>query len=150
MSTKFDPEKAQNLDDIEKQFAVKTVMHMQTHWGLLESRRGSELTLTKIDDEIYEHFKSTFPELDVSQKIDEDAMKSKEGKEKWRNFVNQYEDKVKDFNFGTMLRSSPKDEYGQDTTIFAVRMQFYAIEIARNKLGLNDWIYEEAQKSKAS
>jgi hypothetical protein len=22
-------------------------------------------------------------------------------------------------------------------------MQFYAIEIARNKLGLNDWIYEQ-------
>jgi hypothetical protein len=28
-------------------------------------------------------------------------------------------------------------------------MQFYAVEIARNKLGLNDWIYEQAQKEKA-
>lgn len=25
-------------------------------------------------------------------------------------------------------------------------MQFYAIEIARNKNGLNDWIYEKNQK----
>lgn len=26
------------------------------------------------------------------------------------------------------------------------RMQFYAIEIARNRNGLNDWIYENNQK----
>jgi hypothetical protein len=28
-------------------------------------------------------------------------------------------------------------------------MQFYAVEIARNKAGLNDWIYEKAQAAKA-
>lgn len=28
-------------------------------------------------------------------------------------------------------------------------MQFYALEIARNRLGLNDWIYEKAQAEKA-
>lgn len=29
-------------------------------------------------------------------------------------------------------------------------MQFYAIEIARNRKGLNDWIYEKAQAEKAA
>jgi hypothetical protein len=28
-------------------------------------------------------------------------------------------------------------------------MQFYAIEIARNRNGLNDWIYENKQKEQA-
>jgi len=28
-------------------------------------------------------------------------------------------------------------------------MQFYAIEIARNRSGLNDWIYEDNQKEQA-
>jgi hypothetical protein len=28
-------------------------------------------------------------------------------------------------------------------------MQFYAIEIARNREGLNDWIYEAQQKEQA-
>lgn len=28
-------------------------------------------------------------------------------------------------------------------------MQFYAVEIVRNRAGLNDWIYEKAQKEKA-
>ncbi|KAI7081458.1 hypothetical protein KC352_g41325 [Hortaea werneckii] len=73
-------------------------------------------------------------------------MKSKEGKERWRNFINSYEKKIEDYNFGTMLRSNPSFEYGEKESIFAVRMQFYAIEIARNRAGLNDWVYEKAQK----
>lgn len=28
------------------------------------------------------------------------------------------------------------------------RMQFYAVEIARNKMGLNDWIYDQAHAIK--
>jgi hypothetical protein len=27
-------------------------------------------------------------------------------------------------------------------------MQFYAVEIARNRKGLNDWVYEKAQADK--
>ncbi|KAL2126817.1 hypothetical protein VTI74DRAFT_186 [Chaetomium olivicolor] len=145
----FNAEEADNLEDIEKQFAVKVVQHMQTYWSILEKVRGSSLRLTKIDDEIYDHLKRDFPEFDPAETIDEDKMKSKEGKERWRNFMMAYEKKVDDFNFGTMLRSNPKWEYGQDETIFVPRMQFYAIEIARNRLGLNDWIYEQAQKEKA-
>ncbi|KAL4804241.1 putative polysaccharide biosynthesis protein [Aspergillus unguis] len=150
MSKPFNPEEAQNLDDMEKQFAVKAVEHLMTYWSILEKVPGSQLRLTKIDDEIYEHFKAEFPEFDPAETIDEDKMKSKEGKEKWRNWINQYEKKVHDFNFGTMLRANPKTEYEQETTIFAMRMQFYAVEIARNKAGLNDWIYEKAQGKKVS
>ncbi|RDW81335.1 polysaccharide biosynthesis domain-containing protein [Aspergillus mulundensis] len=145
MSKPFDPEQAQNLDDMEKQFAVKAVEHLMTYWSILEKVPGSQLRLTKIDDEIYEHFKEEFPDFDPAATINEDEMKSKEGKEKWRNWINQYEKKVHDFNFGTMLRANPKTEYEQDNTIFAMRMQFYAIEIARNRAGLNDWVYEQAQ-----
>jgi hypothetical protein len=91
---------------------------MATYWSILEKRRGSKLRLTKIDDEIYEHFRRDFPEIDVSQTIDEDAMKSKEGKERWRKFIMAYEKRVDDYNFGTMLRSNPKFEYGERETIF--------------------------------
>lgn len=137
------------------------VQHMETYWKILEKVPGSKLRLTKIDDEIYEHLKKDFPEFDASATLNEDEMKSKEGKERWRKFISEYEHKVEDYNFGTMLRASPKTEYDQEGTIFAVRMQFYAIEIARsvcvaykipintdlnsNREGLNDWIYEKAQ-----
>ncbi|KAL8918629.1 MAG: hypothetical protein Q9172_005345 [Xanthocarpia lactea] len=140
----LNPDEAENFEDMEKQFAVKAVQHMATYWAILEKMKGSQLRLTKIDDEIYEHFKKDFPEFDPTETINEDTMKSKEGKERWRNFMMAYEKKIDDYNFGTMLRANPKYEYGEKETIFAMRMQFYAIEIARNRQGLNDWVYEQA------
>ena len=125
-----------------------------TYWSILEKVPGSQLRLTKMDNEIYESFMKEFPDFNPAETINEDEMKSKAGKEKWRNWINQYEGKIDDFNFGTMLRSNPKFEYEQETTIFgelracdrfprvamkieltvrdvAMRMQFYAVEIAR-------------------
>ena len=125
---------------------------MTTYWSILEKMRGSKLRLTRMDDEILQHLHESFPDFDPAETIDEDKMKSKDGKERWRNFVNVYEKgekKVEDFNFGTMLRRNPKFEYGEKETMFAVRMQFYAIEIARNRAGLNDWIYEQAHPEDA-
>lgn len=104
---------------------------METYWNILEKVPGTKLRLTKMDDEIYEHFKKEFPDFDAKATINEDEMKSKEGKERWRNFIMAYEKKVEDYNFGTMLRASPDIEYSQTGTIFAVRMQFYAVEIVR-------------------
>lgn len=144
----FDSEQAENLEDIEKQFAVKAVQHMTTYWGLLENVPGSKLKLTKLDDEIYEHLKRDFPEFDPEATINEDEMKSRRGKERWRNFMMAYEKKVDDYNFGTILRSNPKWEYGNEETIFVPRMQFYAVEIARNRNGLNDWIHEKHKSEK--
>ncbi|KAJ5949073.1 Protein PBDC1 [Penicillium verhagenii] len=147
MSKPFDPEEAENLEDMEKQFAVKAVEHLMTYWSILEKVKGSQLRLTKMDDEIYESFMKEFPDFDPAATINEDAMKSKAGKEKWRNWVNLFEKKVEDYNFGTIVRTRADAEYDQETTLFGVRMQFYAVEIARNRAGLNDWIYERSQKA---
>lgn len=91
---------------------------MSTYWSLLENMRGSKLRLTKMDDEIYDHLKRDFPEFDPKETINEDEMKSKTGKERWRKFMMAYEKKVDDFNFGTLLRINPKLEYGEKETIF--------------------------------
>lgn len=144
----FNAEDAANMEDMEKQFAVKVVQHMQTYWSILEKVKGSALRLTKMDDDIYAHLQEAFPEFDPAKTIDEDEMKSKTGKQRWRDFMMQYEKKIDDYNFGTMVRNNPKAEYDEDTTIFVPRMQFYAVEIARNKKGLNDWIYEQAHAIK--
>ncbi|KAJ7178138.1 DUF757-domain-containing protein [Mycena filopes] len=157
-SKPFDPNTAQNLMEIEKQFAVKAVEQAQTYWNLIEKVQPRELKLTKLDDEIYEHTLATFPELAENDhakllKLDEEAMKSAEGKERWRVFIESYKKKVKDYNFGSLIRTDARQEYGENNTIFVTRMQFYAIEIARNKLGLNDDAHElakvEAAKEKA-
>lgn len=98
---------------------------MSTYWAILEKMPGSKLRLTKYDDEILEHFNKEFPDFDLKATINEDEMKSKEGKEKWRNFINQYEKKVEDYNFGTMLRANPAWEYGEKETIFGRCLEEY-------------------------
>lgn len=91
---------------------------MATYWSILEKIRGSTLRLTKMDDQIYTHFIAEFPDFDPAATLNEDDMKSKAGKEKWRNWMNQYEKTVDDFNFGTMLRNNAKAEYTEKETIF--------------------------------
>ena len=49
----------------------------------------------RYDDEIFEHTLREFPEFAAAphtslSKLDEDWMKSKEGKERWREFINAY------------------------------------------------------------
>ena len=144
-------EDADNFAEMEQQFAVKAVHQMTVYWSILEKMPGSKLRLTRMDDAILEHLHRDFPDFDPAKEIDEDEMKSKEGKERWRKFCMVYaegERKIEDYNFGTMLRKSAKGEYGEKETIFAVRMQFYAWEISRNRAGLNDWIWERAGKGK--
>lgn len=144
MASTFNAETAENLEDIEKQFAVKAVMQAEAYWGLLQKVPGSQLKLTKHDEDIYQQFAADFPELNdpkAVQEILENEMKSPTGKERWRNFCEKF-NTIEDYNFGTLLRSKSSDEYTQEGTIFAVRIQFYAIEIARNRFGLNDWVYQ--------
>lgn len=140
----FDPENPDNLEDIEKQFAVKAVHHMSAYWNLISAIPPAKLKLTKFDEEILITFLAEFPEYNNKEKLavlNEDEMKTKEAKERWRNFISKFEKSVEDFNFGTLIRTDASKEYDQDNTIFVVRIQFYAIELARNKFGLNDWVY---------
>ncbi|EIW53461.1 DUF757-domain-containing protein [Trametes versicolor FP-101664 SS1] len=151
MATQFDANNAQNLVEIEKQFAVKAVEHAQTYWNLLEKVNPRDLKLTKIDDEIFEHATTAFPELLENDHaklsvIDEEWMKSESGKTRWRDFIQSYEKKIKDYNFGSLIRTDARQEYSETNTIFVTRIQFYVFEIARNRLGLNDRAHEIAKE----
>ncbi|ORY95542.1 putative polysaccharide biosynthesis protein [Syncephalastrum racemosum] len=129
-------EDLEQLEDIEKQWAVKAMHHAETYFKLISAIDASKLRLTSIDDEIYEDFEKEFPEIDVKH-LNDEHFKTPTAKEKWRNWINKYEKKVNEFNFGTLIRIDCRDDYTEQNTMFGVRMQFYAIEIARNKKGLN-------------
>ncbi|KZT54990.1 DUF757-domain-containing protein [Calocera cornea HHB12733] len=150
MAQPFDPETAENLVEIDKQFAVRTVEWAQTHWNVITHIAPRQLKLTPIDEEIWEDFKKEFPELadfpDKLVNLDEEELKSAEAKKRWRTWMAKYEKKVKDYNFGTLLRNNVKEEYGENNAMLVLKIQWCAIEIARNRLGLNDYVYEEAQR----
>lgn len=60
-------------------------------------------------------------------KLNEEWMKSNEGKTRWRNFIEEYKDKVKDYNFGSLIRTDATDEYSEKNTIFGVcHMRIYS------------------------
>lgn len=102
--------------------------------------------MTQFDDEIVEEFFKAFPEYNNKEKLavlNEDELKTKEAKERWRQYIKNFENKIDDYNFGTLLRVNASEEYSEENTIFVVRIQFYAFELARNRFGLNDWVYEK-------
>jgi hypothetical protein len=56
------------------------------------------------DDEIYDDFIKSFPEYaskDWDGVVDEDEMKSAEGKKRWREFMMRYEKKVGPFTLSS-------------------------------------------------
>ncbi|KAH0518408.1 Protein PBDC1 [Microtus ochrogaster] len=59
------------------------------------------------------------------------------GNDKWRPFCLKFEGIVEDYNYGTLLRLDCSQGYTEENTIFAPRIQFFAIEIARNREGYN-------------
>lgn len=77
----------------------------------------------RLDDEIFEDLSAKFPELveppyEGLVKLNEEWMKSNEGKKRWRDFIEAYKDKIKDYNFGSLIRTDANDEYSEKNTIF--------------------------------
>lgn len=95
------------------------------------------LRLTPHDDLIYTHFRQDFPDLNVSY-IKEHEIKNNTNKAKWRIFCEKFKNIVEDYSFGTLLRADTKGDYSEENTILVPRVQFYAIEIARNRENLNN------------
>ncbi|KAI5480826.1 Yst0336-like domain protein [Pseudohyphozyma bogoriensis] len=147
----FDAENAPNHEEIEMQFAVVCFEHAETYFNLITKIKPSTLPrLTKHDDLLMEAFAAAFPELQSDErlsKINEDEMKSPENKKRWRAFMMPFENLVDDYNFGTLIRADCEGEYDEKNSIFGLRTQFYAIEIARNRRKLNDKIWEKYQKA---
>ncbi|WVQ75955.1 hypothetical protein IAR50_005591 [Cryptococcus sp. DSM 104548] len=152
MATAFDPETAGNAGEIEMQFAVKTVEHLEAYEKILQTIPPKLIKFTPIDDEIYLNLLEEFPELKFEENLrnlNEDEMKSRQGKERWRKFIMPYEKRVTDYNFGTLVRARSEELYTETNSILVTRVQFFAIEIARNRAGLNQKVYDDAQAKKA-
>ena len=126
---------------VEELWAMKAVEHAEVHFNLLCSVDPRQLHLTPYDNEIYEEFRRQFPDLDVSV-VKEAELKSGEGKSKWRAYVEKF-NRLEDFSYGTLLRADATEEFQPDNAILVVRIQFWAIEVARNREGFNDGLREK-------
>jgi len=145
-----DPSKLGNDPNVELIWAEKAFKHAETYYKVLTvTKDKKKMRLTKIDDDIYGHFRRVFETLDVKV-VDEAKLKSESEKSKWRGFCNNYErhPDIKDFNYGTLLRASSRGDVSPDNTIIVPRIQFLAIEIARNREGANDTVVAAASDAR--
>uniref|UniRef100_UPI00358EDCD0 protein PBDC1 isoform X2 n=1 Tax=Myxine glutinosa TaxID=7769 RepID=UPI00358EDCD0 len=113
---------------------------------LISSAEPEFLHLTEQDDGIYNEFRRSFPTMMIAILNPED-LKSETSKEKWRAFCLLFDGKVAEFNFGTLLRLNATGEYSDENTIFATRIQFYAVEIARNREGCNTTLWAKTTEA---
>ena len=67
--------------------------------------------------DLYQDFQNTFPNFSLAE-VNETEMKSTEGKEIWRNWIMKYENRVNDYNFGTLLRRNVSGDYTEENTMF--------------------------------
>eukprot|EP00112_Aurelia_sp_Birch-Aquarium-sp1_P004690 Seg153.13 transcript_id=Seg153.13/GoldUCD/mRNA.D3Y31 product="Protein PBDC1" protein_id=Seg153.13/GoldUCD/D3Y31 len=125
-------------------WAIKTFKYAETHFKLISSFDPSKLRLTKFDDQIYRTFKRFFKNFKVDV-INDSELKEEESKARWRPFCELFKGKVEDYNFGTLLRLDCSKGYSEDNTILVTRIQFIAIELARNRRGLNQIHLENGQ-----
>ncbi|XP_057333023.1 protein PBDC1 [Microplitis mediator] len=140
-------EEFENDATVEAMWAMKAFEHAEIYFNILCSVDPKHLKLTPHDDQIYKAFREAFPTLSVD-KINEDEMKSPEGKNKWRQFCEQFKDTIEDYSMGTLLRADCTDEYSEKNSILVTRIQFYAIELARNREGFNDSIRQKFKPKK--
>ncbi|XP_010169698.1 protein PBDC1, partial [Antrostomus carolinensis] len=133
---------------VELAWAMKAHQHAQVYFNLISSVDPKFLNLTKVDDQIYEEFRKTFKDLKIDV-LDPEDLKSEPAKEKWRPFCLGFEGVVEDFNYGTLLRLDCGKDYTEENSILATRIQFFAIEIARNREGWNNVVYSSAREAGA-
>ncbi|SPP77131.1 protein PBDC1 isoform X1 [Drosophila guanche] len=131
---------------VEEMWAAKALEHAEVHFNLLTSVNPSQLRLTPYDDQIYETFRQDFPDLKVGLLTD-DVLKSAGEKLKWREFAEKF-NKMDDYSYGTLMRADASKEFSPDNSIFVFRVQFLAIEIARNREGLNDEVHAKHRPAK--
>ncbi|KAG5684865.1 hypothetical protein PVAND_014075 [Polypedilum vanderplanki] len=133
---------------LEELWAKKAFEHAETYFNLLLSVDSRLLQLTPFDSQIYSTFRQDFPNFRVDV-LDENELKSDIGKIKWRSFIDKF-DKIEDYSFGTLIRIDSKEEFSPENSILVVRIQFLAIEIARNREGYNDSIRGKFAKKYAA
>jgi len=128
-----------NDERVEALWAIKAMEHAEVYFNLLCSVDPKLLKLSKFDEEIHQAFRKTFPDMSVAVLDEQKHLKCKEMKEKWREFCNEFKH-VEDFSFGCLLRLDSAGEYSEANSSLVSKIQFYAVEVARNREGLNDSI----------
>ncbi|EFO22973.1 hypothetical protein LOAG_05516 [Loa loa] len=125
-----------NDPSFEIAWAVKAAERANIHMSLLLTCNTTELTMHKKFNIIYDKFREFFPKMNV-EKITEIELKG-ENKRQWFTFCEYFKEEIGDYNLATIMRIRADGAYSESNTIVVPKIIFLAVEIARNKEGLNE------------
>jgi len=125
-----------NDEKVEMMWAIQAYEHAEIYFNLICSVDPKLLKLTPYDDKIYHEFRRLFPDLKIDV-LNEEDIKNDVSKIKWRRFFELYKH-MKNYNFGTLIRKDIRGNNNESNSFIVIRIQFYAIEVARNREGFND------------
>ncbi|VDK74009.1 unnamed protein product [Litomosoides sigmodontis] len=125
-----------NDPSFEIAWAIKAAERANIHMSLLLTCNTKELTMHKKFAVIYDKFREIFPEMNV-EKVTELELKG-ENKQRWFTFCEYFKEEVEDYNLATIMRIRVDGVYSESNTIIVPKIIFLAVEIARNKEGLNE------------
>lgn len=132
----------ENDAELEIAWAKKAFKFAETHYNLLRVIPdvkllrltpyalnlvvdGVFLTFGSVDEDIYQDFRKTFPDLRVDV-VSEDELKSKEAKDLWRDLIMRFQERIEDFNYGTLLRADCAKDYTEENTILGIHFLLFA------------------------
>ena len=129
-----------NDERVEALWAMKAYEHAEVYFNILCCVDPSQIPrLSPCDDEIYNAFRKEFPDMKVNVLNEIEDLKSDAMKKRWREFCEAHKH-VEDYSFATLLRLDSSGEYEEDNSVIVTKIQFYAIELARNREGHNSSI----------
>ena len=129
-----------NDERVEALWAMKAYEHAEVYFNILCCVDPSQIPrLSPCDEEIYTAFRKEFPDMKVDVLDEIKDLKSDAMKKRWREFCEAHKD-VEDYSFATLLRLDSSGEYEEQNSVIVTKIQFYAIELARNREGHNSSI----------
>ena len=129
-----------NDERVEALWAMKAYEHAEVYFNILCCVDPSQIPrLSPCDDEIYTAFRKEFPDMKVDVLDEMKDLKSDAMKKLWRQFCEAHKH-VEDYSFATLLRLDSSGEYEEQNSVIVTKIQFYAIELARNREGHNSSI----------
>jgi len=129
-----------NDERVEALWAMKAYEHAEVYFNILCCVDPTQIPrLSPCDDEIYTAFRKEFPDMKVDILDEMKDLKSDAMKKRWREFCEAHKH-VEDYSFATLLRLDSSGEYEEQNSVIVTKIQFYAIELARNREGHNSSI----------
>lgn len=137
----MDSLEVENSGEIEMNGVMYAVEYMGDHWKMLTGASSArELVLSgdaAEDERLYREFRAAFGAMDV-RLTKSSMLKDPRSQETWRAFMMAQDGRMEEFNMISLLRIDAALGYDDDNTLLVPRVQFLAIEIARNREGVND------------